>query len=265
MIDTVLFDMGGTLEDICNTPQTLARAARRTAAILLKHGLQPPAPEKKMEEMLSQGLRLYSLERDTNNLELKPERIWADFMLSRAGLDRESLEGIAEELAFAWENDYFERRLRPGVEEMLQGLKALGLKLGIVSNTASLYQVFDQLEKYRIRQYFGDVTLSSQVGYRKPHPNIFRTALLQVQSRPQNSVYVGDTVSRDIIGSKRAGFAFSILIHSKLTKEKDEVLVDAPQADYVIREISDVLAVCETLVQSPLPRLVKKMPVMKPV
>ena len=27
MIDTVLFDMGGTLEDIVSTPQTLSRAA----------------------------------------------------------------------------------------------------------------------------------------------------------------------------------------------------------------------------------------------
>lgn len=263
MIDTVLFDMGGTLEDICNTPQTLARAARGTAAILGKYGLQPPVPEENMAGMLSEGLRLYSLERDANSLELKPERIWADFMLRRAGLDREKVEGIAEELAFAWENDYFDRRLRPGVLEMLRGLRALGLKLGIVSNTASLYQVFDQLEKYGIRKYFDDVTLSSQVGYRKPHPNIFRTALLQVQSKPQNSVYVGDTVSRDIIGSKRAGFGFSILIHSQLTKEKDEILLDAPRADYVIGEISEVLTVCEALARGPAARQVKSMPVMK--
>ena len=182
-------------------------------------------------------------------MELKPEAIWADYMLAGTGLERKKIEDIAEELAFDWENDYFERSLRPGVPEMLQGLRDLGLKLGIISNTASLYQVFDQLEKYGIREYFEDVTLSSQVGYRKPHPGIFRVSLLQMRSNARRSVYVGDTVSRDIIGSKRAGFACSILIHSQLTQEKDEALPDdMPRPDFTVSAISDVLGVCERLV-----------------
>ena len=39
MIDTVLFDMGGTLEDIFNTPETLAGAADKIDQILRKHGM----------------------------------------------------------------------------------------------------------------------------------------------------------------------------------------------------------------------------------
>ena len=34
---------------------------------------------------------------------------------------------------------------------MLEGLKDLGMKLGVISNTASLYQVFDILKEYGIR------------------------------------------------------------------------------------------------------------------
>ena len=46
-----------------------------------------------------------------------------------------------------WEVTHFHRALRPRAAEMLEGLKALGLKLGIVSNTAALYQVFAVLKE----------------------------------------------------------------------------------------------------------------------
>lgn len=248
MIDTVLFDMGGTLEDIFNTPETLAGAADKIDQILRKHGMGTGKHPDELAVILDEGLKLYSAARDVNYMEQKPERIWTDYMLRGLGLDIRKLEGISEELAFAWENSYFNRSLRPGSREMLRGLRSLGFKLGIVSNTASLFQVFDQLEKYGIREYFCDVTLSSQVGYRKPHPNIFRISLLQMRSRPENSVYVGDTVSRDIIGSKAAGFAYSILISSQLTREKDDALQNAPRPDYTVKDIFDVLQVCEALI-----------------
>ena len=69
------------------------------------------------------------------------------------------------------------------------------MKLGVISNTASLYQVFDVLKDYGIRDYFQDVTLSSVTGYRKPDPNIFLVSLHQVQSDPASCAYVGDTLS----------------------------------------------------------------------
>ncbi|MHC1786471.1 MAG: HAD-IA family hydrolase [Christensenellales bacterium] len=247
MIDTVLFDMGGTLEDIVSTPLTLTLAAQRITQILAAHGLPAAKTPGEMEAILSQGLKLYGRMRDVNHIELKPERIWPEYMLRGLRLEGSRLEPISEELAFAWENCYFNRSLRPGVIDMLEGLSGLGLKLGIISNTASLYQVFDQLERYGIRGYFRDVTLSSQVGYRKPHPGIFQISLLQLRSEPQHCVYVGDTLSRDVLGAKRAGFACAILIHSQLTSEKDEALQDAPVPDFRVQAIGDVLTVCRDL------------------
>jgi putative hydrolase of the HAD superfamily len=39
-----------------------------------------------------------------------------------------------------------------------------------------------------------DVTVSSVTGYRKPHPEIFRISLRQMQTAAENCIYVGDTV-----------------------------------------------------------------------
>ncbi len=139
-----------------------------------------------------------------------------------------------------WEVAHYHRSLRPRVVEMLQGLKDLGLKLGIISNTAALYQVFDTLEEYGIRGFFDDVTLSSVTGLRKPCPDIFFVSARQLRVDPKNCVYVGDTVSRDITGSKRAGFACAIQIGSQLTREKDCGIVREFEPDHIIRDIYDV-------------------------
>ena len=142
-----------------------------------------------------------------------------------------------------WEVTYYHRSLRPGVKEMLEGLKGLGMKLGVVSNTASMYQVFWILKEYGIRDYFQDVTLSSVTGYRKPDPNIFLVSLKQVQSDPSTCAYVGDTFSRDVIGPQRLGFGATFHIHSHLTASRDKDVPDSVKATYSISEICEVYTI----------------------
>ena len=132
---------------------------------------------------------------------------------------------------------------------MLEGLQSLGIKLGVISNTAALFQVFDVLEEYGIRDFFQDVTLSSVTSLRKPDPTIFQVSMRQLQSAPEECVYVGDTVSRDIIGSKRSGFAKAIQIGSFLTKEKDQGVKREFEPDYVISDIYDVYPIVKELVE----------------
>ena len=115
------------------------------------------------------------------------------------------------------------------------------------SNTAALFQVFDSLEEYGIRNFFSDVTLSSVTGIRKPQTDIFTVSMRELQARPEESVYVGDTVSRDIIGSKKAGYAAAIQIRSKLTKEKDAGVDEKYMPDYVIDDIYDVYTIVSGL------------------
>ena len=146
-----------------------------------------------------------------------------------------------------WEVTHYHRRLRPRVVPMLEGLKEMGIKLGIISNTAALYQVFDILKEYGIRDYFQDVTLSSVTGFRKPCTDIFTVSLRQVQSKPEECVYVGDTVSRDVIGSKRAGFAKAIQICSKLTGEKDSGIRREFEPDYMVEDIYEVYPIVQQL------------------
>lgn len=247
MIKAVLFDMGGTLEDIFVDDSSHRTAVTRVGEMLRVFGLDPKVDDAELMARVDAGWMRYGVYRDKTNVECKPISIWCDYVLSDFGFPREQLEPHCEELAHMWEITHYHRVLRPRVAEMLDGLRAMGLKLGIISNTAALYQVFDSLEEYGIRGYFQDVTLSSVTGLRKPLPDIFYVSTHQLRVQPDECVYVGDTMSRDIIGSKRAGFACSIQIGSQLTKEKDQGVHSEFVPDHFITDIYDVYPILRDL------------------
>ncbi len=248
MIDTVLFDMGGTLEDIYVDDESKLASAAEVLRILREKGLGVDLDAAAAEKLLAAGWDRYAAYRGPTNRELKPEEIWGDYVLTDFGLEREAVAPFAEELAHMWEVTYYHRALRPRVPEMLEGLKNLGLKLGVVSNTASLYQVFDILKVYGIREYFQDVTLSSVTGYRKPDENIFKVALDQIQSDPATCAYVGDTFSRDVIGPQRVGFGMTFHIHSFLTASRDKDVPKDVRATYTVEDIYEVYTILRDLI-----------------
>ena len=62
-----------------------------------------------------------------------------------------------------------------------------------------------------------------------------------MQARPEECVYVGDTISRDIIGAKRAGFAKAVRIGSHLSAQKDAAVQGAAEKpDAVISDIREL-------------------------
>ncbi len=243
MLDTVLFDMGGTLEDIWYNDETEKEVMHRLMETLRGHGLEPGCDAETFTNRVMAGYRTYKAWSEAADLEKKPEEIWPDYYLRDFAFPRERLAAISEELGNLWEVTYYHRELRPGVAEMLTALEQRGYRLGVISNNASLYNVFDVLEEYGIRRFMRDVTVSSVTGYRKPHPELFRISLRQMCARAENCVYVGDTVSRDIIGSKRAGFGKAVQIGSFLSAQKDaHVAADAEKPDVVIRDIRELVS-----------------------
>lgn len=238
MLNTVLFDMGGTLEDIWYDRETLDLVTVRLIETLRSGGLEPGCSPAAFQERLLADMRLYKTWCDQVWLEKKPEEIWPDHYLRSFDFPREKLMPLAETLANLWEKTYYHRELRPGVTQALEALHRRGYHLGVISNNSSLYNVFDMLDEYGIRSYMEDVTVSSITGYRKPHPEIFRISLRQMQATPEDCVYVGDTVSRDIIGAKRAGFGKAVQIVSFLSAQKDAAVDSgAEKPDAVIDSI----------------------------
>lgn len=240
LIKGVMFDMGGTLEDLYFDESNVRRTAHELYRILQRHGIAVPCDETELWDRVYPEVLRYKAEAEVTLLELKPEQIWADYGFCNVPVDREKLIAASEEIAHMWEVTYFDRSLRKNADRMLAGLKELGLYVAAVSNTASLFQVFETLETYGVRQYFDDITLSSIVGYRKPHPYIFQIALCQGRLKPEECAFVGDTLSRDVVGPRKMGYGRVFKINSMLTPVKDCGSYDGFAPDYEIIDIYDV-------------------------
>ena len=110
---------------------------------------------------------------------------------------------------------------RPHVAETMEALHRMGKRLGIISNIISTSFVPHILREYGIAQYMECVVLSSEAGVRKPNPVIFEIALQQLGVKAENVAYVGDTLSRDVLGAKNANLGLMILIDNPAIAHRD--------------------------------------------
>lgn len=245
-VRAVLFDMGGTLENIRSDAESIRNVTRKLMDALTALGEPVTDSPEGFWDKLHAGVKRYKAYSQTRNCEIPVEDIWADYYFSDFDFDRARIRRNAELFAAIWEVTYYVRDLRAGVPEMLGSLRDAGYRLGIVSNNSSFFSVFDMLERYGIRDLFDDITVSSQTGFRKPAPEIFQIAMCRLHVRPEECVYVGDTISRDVVGPKRAGMARTIHIESDLTGLSDSTM---PTGDSgADDEISDIRQVAGLLV-----------------
>jgi len=101
--------------------------------------------------------------------------------------------------------------LRPSlgdnVVNTLEDLRALGVKIGLISNTGrapgeSLRRL---LESYGVMKYFDVAVFSNEVGFRKPDLRIFKQATSELGLNPGGVIHVGDNPDADFNGAKEAG------------------------------------------------------------
>ncbi len=241
-IRAVAFDLGGTLEEIQYDEALRLEATRGLRELLERLGLDPGLPVPELYAAVTGGISAYHAWREESERELPPERVWAEYILAGRGLDGERLRAAAEELALYYENHFFRRRLRPEAREALGRLRSRGLRLALISNVMARGQVAHRLATYGLEHCFDPVLASSIYGWRKPSPRIFLEAARLLGLPPGACAYVGDTISRDVAGARRAGYGLAIQIHSFLTgiSDGDD---DTERPDAVVESLLGVVEV----------------------
>ncbi|MEI6797043.1 MAG: HAD family hydrolase [Methanomassiliicoccales archaeon] len=101
-----------------------------------------------------------------------------------------------------------DRHLVPGSREMLEELRDRGYRIGLISDVAwglpSEYPLAD-MRFYHLDSLFDDLIFSSDAMLRKPHPELFRMALRNLDAEVEESVYIGNSPLFDVMGANGVG------------------------------------------------------------
>jgi HAD superfamily hydrolase (TIGR01549 family) len=137
------------------------------------------------------------------------------------------------------------RRLFPDVLDTLRWLRALGYRLGAVTNRGySGPRFYDEMRELGLADLFEVIVISCDVGYLKPHPRIFQHTLERMGLRPGETAMVGDNLRADVEGARTLGM---ITVWRRppmgepveATETQPEV-TGPPAPDYVIDSIGEI-------------------------
>jgi FMN phosphatase YigB (HAD superfamily) len=110
-------------------------------------------------------------------------------------------------------------------------------KLGLVSNVSQLPDLlWRDLDNFGLKPFMGGVGFSSEIGIRKPRPQIFEHVLRELDVKPVDAVFVGDRLVDDVAGAQAIGMR-AVLTHQYRQEEPDDI-----QPEAVIKRISELPA-----------------------
>jgi putative hydrolase of the HAD superfamily len=97
-----------------------------------------------------------------------------------------------------------------------------------------------EIEMLGLDRFFKLRILSSCLGFKKPDVRLFDLAMEKLKVRPEESVYIGDTLHRDLVGAKGAGMKCILFKSERL--EYGDLIPDGCFFDYsMLEDIIDAI------------------------
>ena len=126
---------------------------------------------------------------------------------------------------------------------VLAELKRRGYRIGILSHVpwpgAACRRWFI---RHGLAPCIDFYALSCEIGWIKPHPAHFQSAIEQAGVAPDEILHVGDHPLRDIIGARRAGMRTALRLTERMHAEADLAACKADAEILHLRELLDLVA-----------------------
>jgi len=171
-------------------------------------------------------------------IEASEKEMWTQWMLP--DFPSEKIAPLSGKLTRLWRDCDGRRIPRDNGSQVIRELSKRGYLLGIIANTITETEIPDYLVAEQLTGYFKTVILSSKLGIRKPNPEIYWEAARRIGSEPSKCVYVGDNPSRDLEGTRAAGYGLFILFYEPATMAKEPPTGEY-KPDYTIRDMKELL------------------------
>jgi putative hydrolase of the HAD superfamily len=199
-IKAVIFDFIGTLANVRN--YKLEDSKKELCKAIAKAGFN--VGDECFLEAYDQAHEKYRIIRYQELIEVT-NAVWIAEALNALGFKTCPEDECVKTAVNIFFEDYLNSlELRPCVKKLLGRLSAKQ-RLGLVSNFTYAPVIYAGLRKLGVNQFFNAVLVSDEVGWRKPHVEIFEEALRRLKIQAEEAVYVGDSPLEDIKGAKSSG------------------------------------------------------------
>lgn len=237
MIKAVLIDFGHTLvKQRTEEELLLKRGVRRLANYLKMKGY--PLPVDQFERVEKASRNEADRFREKTLIEVKALNRMT-VLLNRFGVPVSPDDELAQKaLLLFYEPIVKDMRLYPDSIRFLRALKKEGYKLALVSNAANDIAVKEAAKRLGVAKFFDTLVISSQVEIRKPGLAIFMRALKDLNVKPSEAAFIGDSMSKDVIGAKKVPMKTILIIRQ--SKKIKQSISDAKVK--TLTEAAEVLA-----------------------
>jgi putative hydrolase of the HAD superfamily len=236
VLRAVLFDWGDTLMEWTPDAQLLTNGHRAGLAAL---GLEPiPAMTDRFQDVY---LKEFFAPGVVEEVEYPGQvrRLLAEFDVQ---VDDDALAKFLEAEHTAWAPA---RQLARETHALLESLRELGLRLGLVSNAFDPPDLLHRdLAQLGVTERLDFAVFSSEIGRRKPDPAIFEHALGALGVPAADTLFVGDNLANDIAGANALG------MHTCQAAWFHADESGAAEADFLAFAQMDVLAIADRLLTS---------------
>ena len=134
-----------------------------------------------------------------------------------------------------WEDHFKKVRLFPHVIETLDALRKNGITLGLLSD----FPPETKLKNLKIFECWDVVVCSEEAGFLKPDPAALLEIAKRMDTAPEKILYVGNSVSYDVVGAHKAGMKAALVRAVPLlpTGEKPlSAVPDVRRADFIFSD-----------------------------
>lgn len=233
-IEAIFLDVGNTLRILLDEEPYREEARKRIVSLL---GVSDTPKDFCIE--LDRRYKSYRKWAFENLTEASEKELWIRWLAPE--FDPTRIQELAHELSLLYRRSKGRRVNAQNGKEVVIELYNRGYILGIISNVITTDEIPEWLEEDGLASYFKSVVLSSVFGRRKPHPSIYLEAARRAGVKPANCAYVGDNFSRDVEGTRKAGFGMVIILPD--LNEKVDPIPDECTPDLIIHSLTELLGI----------------------
>ncbi len=202
--ESFIFDLYGTLIDI-RTDEWAIETWLKWCEFLDKEGIKHPTPEVFREEFFAKDREYRQRPTRFDYPEIDVLEVYDElfYKYGNAPIDKERLFEISYRFR---EASTVYKKLFPGVEAFLKGLRSIGKGVYILSNAQSSYTLYE-IQEFKLDEMCDDYIMSSDFRCMKPDKAFYDEIIKRNNIVRDKAIMFGDSYENDYLGAINSGLS----------------------------------------------------------